>query len=457
MIKVYNTLTRKKEVFTPLTPNQVKMYVCGPTVYNYIHIGNARSVVAFDTIRKYFEYRGFEVTFISNFTDVDDKIIVAARAANLSVDRFVETYIQAFYQDTAALGVKQATKNPRVLEFMPEIIAFIQVLIDKDFAYVAGGDVFFRVKKFAAYGQLANKNLDDLAAGASGRTDADVLEKENLLDFALWKSSKADEPSWESPWGNGRPGWHIECSVMATELLGDTIDIHGGGADLEFPHHTNEIAQSESKTGQKFANYWLHNGFVTAADGEKMSKSLGNFKTVHEMLEVIDGQILRFFLVSQHYRRPLAFTEDTLKDAENNFKKIKNAYEKLTFELEKNPLAAEVADQVIDQFRRDFIKEMDDDFNISNGLTVFYDLIKYINHGHVSAAALTLFEEILMIIGVQFDAAEMLAADIEQLISERQIARENRDFALADKIRDDLKLQGISLLDTPDGVRWTRD
>jgi cysteinyl-tRNA synthetase len=457
MIKVYNTLSRQKEIFTPLEPQKVKMYVCGPTVYNYIHIGNARSVVAFDTIRKYLEYRGFEVTFISNFTDVDDKIIVGSQAANLSLEAFVETYIQAFYQDTTALSVKQATKNPRVLEFMPEIIAFIQVLIDKGFAYARGGDVFFRVKQFADYGQLANKNLDELEAGASGRTEADELDKEDPLDFALWKASKADERSWESPWGNGRPGWHIECSVMATELLGDTIDIHGGGADLEFPHHTNEIAQSESKTGHKFANYWLHNGFVTAADGEKMSKSLGNFKTVHEMLDVIDGQLLRFFLVGQHYRKPLAFTDDTIQDAENNFKKIKNAYENLTFELGKNPDRAEVPDPEIARFRDDFIKEMDDDFNISNGLTVFYEFIKYINNGHVSAAALVLFDEILSIIGIQFDTVDILDADIEQLIAERQKARANRDFALADKIREDLKMQGIALLDTPDGVRWTRD
>ncbi|MDR1605547.1 MAG: cysteine--tRNA ligase [Streptococcaceae bacterium] len=457
MIKLYNTLTREKEDFVPLEAGKVKMYVCGPTVYNYIHIGNARSVVAFDTIRKYLEYRGFEVTFISNFTDVDDKIIQAANEAKLPIETIVETYIQAFYADTAALGVKPATRNPRVLEFMPEIIAFIQELITKGFAYVSKGDVFFRVKRFTDYGRLANKNLAELAAGASGRTATVVVDKEDPLDFALWKSSKAGEPSWESPWGAGRPGWHIECSVMATSILGDTIDIHGGGADLEFPHHTNEIAQSEGKTGQKFVNYWLHNGFVTAADGEKMSKSLGNFKTVHDMLEVIDGQILRFFLVSQHYRKPLAFSDDTIKDAENNFKKIKNAYEQLKFEIEKNPVAAQVSDPKVSDFRQAFMREMDDDFNISNGLTVFYDLIKHTNNGHFSVAALALFDEILTVIGIQFAAAELLDAEIEQLMKDRQVARNNRDFALADQIRDDLKAQGISLLDTPDGVRWTRD
>ena len=328
-------MTRQKETFVPLNSGQVTMYVCGPTVYNYIHIGNARSVVAFDMIRKYFEYRGFDVTFISNFTDVDDKIIKAAKAASLSIETLVETYIKAYQEDTTALGVKAATQHPRVLDFMPEIIAFIEVLIQKDFAYVANGDVFFRVKQSQGYGRLANKNIDELEAGASGRTGTLELAKEDPLDFALWKSSKPEEPSWESPWSSGRPGWHIECSVMATSILGDTIDIHGGGADLEFPHHTNEIAQSEGKTGQTFANYWLHNGFVTAADGEKMSKSLGNFETVHDMLDVIDAQILRFFLVSQHYRKPLAFSDDSVRDAENNFKKIKHAYEKLNYQIKK--------------------------------------------------------------------------------------------------------------------------
>lgn len=455
MIKLYNTMTRDKEVFVPIKEGQVSMYVCGPTVYNYIHIGNARSVVAFDTIRKYFEYRNYTVNFISNFTDVDDKIIKAASEANISIEKLVETYIQAFYDDTTKLGVKQATKNPRVLEYMSEIIDFIAVLIDKGFAYEAKGDVFFRVKKSVGYGRLANKNIDELEAGASGRTKDTDLAKEEALDFALWKSSKAGEPFWESPWGAGRPGWHIECSVMATSILGDTIDIHGGGADLEFPHHTNEIAQSEGKTGQTFANYWLHNGFVTTENGEKMSKSLGNFTTVHDMLEVIDGQVLRFFLVSQHYRRPLVFTDASVKDAENNFKKIKHAYEKLRFEVKQNTVAS--SDPKINDFRQAFIKEMDDDFNISNGLTVFYDLIKYINQGHFSVAALELFNEILTIIGIKFEAPDMLADEIEQLIAKRQVARENRDYQLADDIRDSLTKKGISLLDTPDGVRWTRD
>ena len=457
MIKLYNTMTREKEVFVPLKQGQVSMYVCGPTVYNYIHIGNARSVVAFDTILKYFEYRGYDVNFISNFTDVDDKIIKAASEANVSIETLVETYIQAFYDDTTKLGVKQATKNPRVLTYMSEIIDFIQVLIDKGFAYEANGDVFFRVNKSVGYGKLANKNIDELEAGASGRTGSAELAKEEVLDFALWKSSKADEPFWESPWGAGRPGWHIECSVMATSILGDTIDIHGGGADLEFPHHTNEIAQSEGKTGQTFANYWLHNGFVTTADGEKMSKSLGNFTTVHDMLDVIDGQVLRFFLVSQHYRKPLVFTDASVQDAENNFKKIKHAYDKLNFEVQEKASEVPKVDPKIAEFHQAFIKEMDDDFNISNGLTVFYELIKYINLGHMSVDALALFNEILMIIGIEFEAPDMLDDEIEQLIAERQLARVNRDYQLADEIRGRLATKGIALLDTPDGVRWTRD
>ena len=456
-MRLFNTLTNKKEEFKPIEEGKVSIYICGPTVYNHAHIGNTRPMIVFDVLRRTFEYLGNDVTFVSNYTDVDDKIIKAAKAEGITEKELTDKYIKAYEDVRAGLNIEDPTYKPRVTETMPEIIDFIEVLVAKDFAYVSNNDVFFRVKKFADYGRLANKNLDELEAGASGRTDTIELNKEDPLDFALWKSSKPDEPSWESPWGAGRPGWHIECSVMATSILGDTIDIHGGGADLEFPHHTNEIAQSEAKTGHTFAKYWLHNGFVTAADGEKMSKSLGNFKTVHEMLQAVDGQILRFFLVSQHYRKPLAFSDDTVKDAENNLKKIKNAYDKLAFEIEKNPVAAQIPDQEIDGFRQDFIKEMDNDFNISNSLTVFYELIKYVNQGNFSMEAQALFDEILSIIGIAFAPAEILDAEIEQLIAERQIARENRDFVLSDKIRDDLKAQGIALLDTPDGVRWTRD
>ncbi|WP_019792257.1 cysteine--tRNA ligase, partial [Streptococcus sobrinus] len=293
MIKIYDTMSRSLRDFVPLHEGQVNMYVCGPTVYNYIHIGNARSSVAFDTIRRYFEYAGYQVNYISNFTDVDDKIIKAAKEADMFPKDLADKFIAAFMEDTKALGIKPATQNPRVMDFMDQIIDFVQVLMDKGFAYEAGGDVYFRVQKSQNYAALANKTLADLEVGASGRTDSETELKEDPLDFALWKSAKPGEISWDSPWGAGRPGWHIECSVMSTTILGDTIDIHGGGADLEFPHHTNEIAQSEAKTGQTFANYWMHNGFVNV-DNEKMSKSLGNFVTVHDLLKTVDGQVLRF-------------------------------------------------------------------------------------------------------------------------------------------------------------------
>jgi cysteinyl-tRNA synthetase len=451
MIKIYNTLSRKKEDFKPLVDGQISMYVCGPTVYNYIHIGNARSVVAFDTIRKYLEYRGYKVNYISNFTDIDDKIIKASQEENIDIEALTDKYITAFFDDTANLGVTRASKHPRVREFIPEIISFIERLIEKGYAYQVSGDVYFRVKKFPDYGKLAGKNLEELEVGASGRVDIDNL-KEDPLDFALWKSSLHHEVSWSSPWGLGRPGWHIECSVMATDLLGDTIDIHAGGQDLEFPHHSNEIAQSEAKTGHTFANYWMHNGFVTASDGEKMSKSLGNFKTVHDMLEVIDPQILRFFLVARHYRKPLAFSDDNLVDAENNLNKIKNAYENLLFKLEQG-IDSKNSEQVED-FRRKFIAEMDDDFNVANALSVFYDFIKYVNAGGISQYSLEFFNEVLNILGLNFKPAERLDVQIEERILERQEARKNRDFALADKIRDELRGQGIILEDTAEGVKW---
>ncbi|WEV61000.1 cysteine--tRNA ligase [Streptococcaceae bacterium ESL0729] len=453
MIKLYNTLTRTKEDFYPLEEGKVKMYVCGPTVYNYIHIGNARSVVAFDTIRRYLEYRGYVVTYISNFTDVDDKIIKGALEAGLDIKDFTDNYIGAFFEDVERLGVKKASENPRVMDFMDEIISFIAELIAKDFAYESSGNVYFKVRKSKDYGKLAGKNLDELEEGRSGRVDGDT-GKIDPLDFALWKSVPANEPSWESPWGLGRPGWHIECSVMANNLLGDTIDIHGGGQDLEFPHHTNEIAQSEAKTGKKFANYWLHNGFVTTSSGEKMSKSLGNFKTVHDMLEVVDGSILRFFLATTHYRRPLLFSDENMMDAENNFTKIKTAYENLKFKLEKGNFVED--DQSIDAFREGFIEAMDDDFNIANGLTVFYDFIRHVNSGNASPEALAFFNEVLDILGIAFVEAGLLDSDIDQLILDREEARKSRDFALADKIRDDLREQGIILEDTKEGVRWRR-
>lgn len=448
-MKIYNTYSRQLEDFKPIEPGKVKMYVCGPTVYNYIHVGNARSVVAFDLVRKYLEFRGFEVQYISNFTDVDDKIINGAKAANMTTTDFSERYIAAFYEDTDALNVKRASQNPKATEFIEAMIEFIQELVDKEFAYVSQGDVYFRVSKSKDYAKLANKNLADLLAGASGRTDEETKLKESPADFALWKSAKADEVSWQAPWGAGRPGWHIECSVMSTSLLGETIDIHGGGADLEFPHHTNEIAQSEAKTGQKFVNYWMHNGFVNV-DGEKMSKSLGNFTTVHELLQVVNPQILRFFLATTHYRRPVNFTDDALTEAENNIKKIENAYRHLDEQAESNLLA-------LTTFRNDFVAAMDEDFNIANGMTVFYDFVSWVNKGNGGPEVKEFFDQVLEILGIKFKFEQSLDSEIEAMIEARQLAREVRDFAKSDEIRDALKAQGIVLEDTKDGVRWHRE
>ena len=448
-MKIYNTYSRQLEDFQPIEPGKVKMYVCGPTVYNYIHVGNARSVVAFDLVRKYLEFRGFEVQYISNFTDVDDKIINGAKAANMTTTAFSERYIAAFYEDTDALNVKRASQNPKATEFIEAMIEFIQELVDKEFAYVSQGDVYFRVSKSKDYAKLANKNLADLLAGASGRTDEETKLKESPADFALWKSAKADEVSWQAPWGSGRPGWHIECSVMSTSLLGETIDIHGGGADLEFPHHTNEIAQSEAKTGQKFVNYWMHNGFVNV-DGEKMSKSLGNFTTVHELLQVVNPQILRFFLATTHYRRPVNFTDDALTEAENNIKKIENAYRHLDEQAESNLSA-------LTTFRNDFVAAMDEDFNIANGMTVFYDFVSWVNKGNGGPEVKEFFDQVLEILGIKFKFEQSLDSEIEAMIDARQLAREVRDFAKSDEIRDALKAQGIVLEDTKDGVRWHRE
>lgn len=448
-MKIYNTYSRQLEDFQPIEPGKVKMYVCGPTVYNYIHVGNARSVVAFDLVRKYLEFRGFEVEYISNFTDVDDKIIKAAASENISTKELSERYIAAFYEDTDLLNVKRASQNPKATEFIEAMIDFIQELLDKDYAYISEGDVYFRVAKSKNYAKLANKNLADLLAGASGRTDEETNLKESPADFALWKSVKADEVSWQAPWGAGRPGWHIECSVMSTSLLGETIDIHGGGADLEFPHHTNEIAQSEAKTGQKFVNYWMHNGFVNV-DGEKMSKSLGNFTTVHELLQVVDPQILRFFLATTHYRRPLNFTDDALTEAENNIKKIENAYRHLDDQAESNLSA-------LTTFRNDFVAAMDEDFNIANGMTVFYDFVSWVNKGNGGAEVKAFFDQVLEILGIKFEIEQSLDSEIEAMIEARQLAREVRDFAKSDEIRDALKAQRIVLEDTKDGVRWHRE
>lgn len=468
MIKIHNTLTREKEIFKPIEENKVRMYVCGPTVYNYIHIGNARSTIAFDVIRRYFEYRGYEVNFVSNFTDVDDKIIKAAKELSISAPEVADRFIAAFEEDTAALNVKPATLHPRVINHIPDILAFIETLIEKGYAYEAHGDVYYRTRKFEHYGELSDQSIDELEVGASQRTGAEQAIKEDPLDFALWKSAKPDEISWESPWGEGRPGWHIECSVMATKHLGDTIDIHGGGQDLEFPHHENEIAQSEAKTGQRFANYWMHNGYVTIGeDDAKMSKSLGNFVTVHDLVKEIDPQVLRFFMATTQYRRPIRYSEATMKDAQANLQKLRTAFENAAFRQDTAEAAlADDQEKLTElQVLKDrFVEEMDDDFNAANGITVVYELAKWLNNysdqEKVSAAILTAaleeFTNMLNVFGIEFQTAGLLDEEIDQLIEERNQARKDKNFARSDEIRDQLKEQGIILEDTPQGVRWRR-
>ncbi|WP_279282615.1 cysteine--tRNA ligase [Enterococcus gallinarum] len=468
MIKIYNTLTRKKEVFQPLEQGRVKMYVCGPTVYNYIHVGNGRSVVSFDTIRRYLEYRGYEVDYVMNFTDVDDKIIRTAKELKTSAPEIADRFIEAFNKDTAALNVQPATLNPRVMDHIEDIIAFIQVLVDKGYAYMANNDVYYRTRKFKNYGQLSDQSIDELEVGASQRTGEEQKIKEDPLDFALWKAAKENEIAWDSPWGLGRPGWHIECSVMATKHLGETIDIHGGGQDLTFPHHENEIAQSEAKTGKTFANYWMHNGYVTIGEEEeKMSKSLGNFVTVHEMVQKIDPQVLRFFLATTQYRRPIKYSETTLKEAETNLQKLRTALENAQFRLqnskEGSPEGTDHA--ILAEFEQRFVQEMDDDFNAANGITVVYELAKWLNTYSESAsidielltAAVEKFKEWLAIFGIYFVGEELLDEEIEQLIEERIQARQARDFARSDEIRVVLKEKGIILEDTAQGTRWRRD
>jgi cysteinyl-tRNA synthetase len=468
MIRIYNTLTRKKEVFQPIEEGKVKMYVCGPTVYNYIHIGNGRSVVSFDTIRRYLEYRGYEVDYVMNFTDVDDKIIRTAKELQTTAPEVAERFIQAFKEDTAALNVQPATLSPRVMNHIEDIIAFIQALVDNGYAYIANNDVYYRTRKFKHYGQLSDQSIDELEVGASQRTGEEQKIKEDPLDFALWKAAKEGEISWDSPWGQGRPGWHIECSVMATKHLGETIDIHGGGQDLTFPHHENEIAQSEAKTGKTFANYWMHNGYVTIGEAEeKMSKSLGNFVTVHEMVQKIDPQVLRFFLATTQYRRPIKYSEATLKEAETNLQKLRTAIENAQFRLQNNnQTTQQKADKdVLAEFETRFVQEMDDDFNTANGITVVYELAKWLNTYSENTAidtdlltdAVEKFKEWLTIFGIYFVGEELLDEEIEKLIEERIQARQAKDFARSDEIRDLLKEQGIILEDTAQGTRWRRE
>ena len=470
IMKVFNTLTRKKEEFKPLVAGKVSMYVCGPTVYNYIHIGNARSVIAFDTIRRYFEYRGYDVKYVSNFTDVDDKMINEARKEHTTVAELAERYIKAFMEDTEALNIQPATLHPRATHEIKEIIGFVQDLIDKGYAYEVDGDVYYRARKFPNYGQLSDQNIAELEEGASEHiNEEEQNKKEDPIDFALWKAQKEDdEIAWNSPWGKGRPGWHIECSVMSTTYLGDTIDIHGGGQDLEFPHHENEIAQSEAKTGKKFVNYWMHNGFVTVGKKqEKMSKSLHNFVTVHDILKQIDPQVLRFYMSSVQDRRPINYSEDGLKQPETVLKRYQNTLRNLEARLQDktDSLEDSILRDNLTQAKAEFIEAMDDDFNVQNALSVMYDLTSTLNthlqEDKVDKPALKRAKKILIdwleIFGVSFNENQAEDdTDIEKMITERDAARKNKDWAESDRLRDRLQARGIVIEDTPQGTRWHR-
>ena len=474
-VRVYNTLTRKKEEFKPLVPGHISMYVCGPTVYNYIHIGNARSAIAFDTIRRYFEYKGYDVKYVSNFTDVDDKMINEARAEKTTVPKLAEKFINAFLADTTALNIEPATFHPRATHEINDIITFVKSLIDNGYAYEVDGDVYYRAKKFKHYGQLSDQNIEQLEEGASEHiNDTEQSRKEDPIDFALWKAQKEpDEIAWDSPWGKGRPGWHIECSVMSTKYLGDTIDIHGGGQDLEFPHHENEIAQSEAKTGKKFVNYWLHNGFVTVGkDQEKMSKSLHNFVTVHDILREVDPQVLRFFMASVQYRRQINYSAENLAQAATILDRFKNTLTNINYRLEDDTASEESAElaQAIMATNEKFEQAMDDDFNVQNALTAIYDLLPVVNANANAARAdkqeLQKFKEKLaswlLVFGVDTNKLCVKNAgsnddEIDALVKKRDEARANKDWATSDQIRDQLKEMGITIQDTPQGTRWTRD
>lgn len=468
MLKIYNTLTRQKEEFTPLTPGVVNMYVCGPTVYNYIHIGNARSVVAFDTVRRYLEFKGYQVNYVSNFTDVDDKMIKAAAEQGITVPELAEKYIAAFMADTTALNVEPATLHPRATENIAGIIEVIEALIKQGYAYEVAGDVYYRARKFAHYGALSGQSLDALEVGASEHVSQDEVDKkEDPLDFALWKAAKPGEIKWDSPWGAGRPGWHIECSVMSTKYLAKTIDIHAGGQDLAFPHHENEIAQIEPVTGQPFVRYWMHNGFVTIGkDNEKMSKSLHNFVTVHDLLQTVDPQVLRFFMATTQYRRPIQYSEEKLQDAANNLHHLQNTFGNLAYRL-KDAQAGEDAGVAAktSEFKAAFTAAMDDDINVQNGIAVVYELAKYANvyaqqptvvKGAVESLQ-TLLQDLVAVFGIKLAVATIADEEIEALIEKRNQARQAKDFALSDQIRDDLKAQGIILEDTPQGTRYRKE
>lgn len=467
-MKIYNTMSKRKEEFVPLEEGKVKMYVCGPTVYNFIHIGNARPMIAFDTVRRYFEYKGYEVNFVSNFTDVDDKIIKKAIEEGVTADEVSKRYIAECKKDMEAMNIKPATKNPLATEEICGMVDMIQTLIEKGYAYEKNGTVYYRTKKFEGYGKLSHKNLDDLQSGGRALLVTGADEKEDPLDFVLWKPKKEGEPAWKSPWSEGRPGWHIECSEMSKKYLGEQIDIHAGGEDLIFPHHENEIAQSEAANGKEFAKYWMHNGFLNI-DNKKMSKSLGNFFTVREISEKYDLQVLRFFMLSAHYRSPLNFSAELMEAAKNGLDRILTAAENLRF-LAKNagPEGMSEEEKALlgetEKYTAAYEHAMDDDFNTADAIASVFDLVKYINttaDGSRSKEYLdslyARLETLTGVLGIIIDREEeMLDEEIEAMIEKRQAARKERNFALADQIRDELLAKGIILEDTREGVKWKK-
>ena len=467
-MKLYNTMSKTKEEFIPLEEGKVKMYVCGPTVYNFIHIGNARPMIVFDTVRRYFEYKGYDVNFVSNFTDVDDKIIKKANEEGVAAEEISKRYIEECKKDMEGMNVKPATKNPLATEEIGGMIEMIQTLIDKGYAYEKNGTVYYRTRKFEGYGKLSHKNLDDLQSGGRSLLVTGEDEKEDSLDFVLWKPKKEGEPAWKSPWSEGRPGWHIECSEMSKKYLGEQIDIHAGGEDLIFPHHENEIAQSEAANGKEFSKYWLHNGFLNI-DNRKMSKSLGNFFTVREIGEKYDLQVLRFFMLSAHYRSPLNFSAELMEAAKNGLERIVTAAEHLKFLLEgakteKMTEEEQKKAQTSVEFTEKFEKAMDDDFNTADAIAAVFDLVKFINTNTDGESSKEYLESLLKrlitltdVLGIIVEKEqEMLADDIEALIAERQAARKEKNFARADEIRDELLAKGIILEDTREGVKWKR-
>ena len=467
-MKLYNTLSKQKEEFVPLEEGKVRMYVCGPTVYNFIHIGNARPMIVFDTVRRYFEYKGYDVNYVSNFTDVDDKIIKKAIEEGVTADEISKRYIAECKKDMEGMNIKPATKHPLATEEICGMVDMIQTLIDKGYAYEKNGTVYYRTRKFQDYGKLSHKNLDDLRSGERSLLVTGEDEKEDPLDFVLWKPKKEGEPFWESPWSEGRPGWHIECSEMSKKYLGEQIDIHAGGEDLVFPHHENEIAQSEAANGKEFAKYWMHNAFLNI-DNKKMSKSLGNFRTVREISEQYDLQVLRFFMLSAHYRSPLNFSADLMEASKNGLERIVNAAKNLKYKRKNAKTEAMTEEEKsayaqTEEFVKEFEDAMDDDFNTADAVAAVFDLVKYLNtntseesSGEYLDALLKRLVTLTDVLGLIVDKKEeMLAEDIEKMIEERQAARKAKDFAKADAIRDELLSRGIILEDTREGVKWKK-